>query len=142
MNNLDTKKQAEKLFKKVDTFILSCVDSDGYPMTKAVVPNRHRESLNEMYFATNTSSRFANAVVNNSKASVYFYNRGISWKGCYLKGEMEIIDDMTLKEKHWDDKYKDAYEEKSFTDPDYCLIKFIPRSGRLYADYTLEDFEI
>ena len=56
-NKTKTKEQAERLYKKVNTFILSCVDSDGYPMTKAVIPGKHRESLKELYFTTNTSSR-------------------------------------------------------------------------------------
>ena len=136
------KEQAERLYKKVDTFILSCVDPDGYPMTKAVVPGKYRESLNEMYFGTNTSSRFAAAVSKNKKASVYFYNRGIAWKGCFLKGEMEIVTDMSIKEKYWDEEYKDAYEQKSFTDPDFCLLRFTPSSGRFYEDFTIADFEI
>jgi len=33
--------------------------------------------------------------------------------GCYLKGEMEVIIDMGLKEKYWDWKYKGAYETKN-----------------------------
>ena len=43
-------KQAEHLYKKVNTFILTCVGSDGYPLTKAVVPGKYRESLKEMFF--------------------------------------------------------------------------------------------
>ncbi len=29
-------------------------------------------------------------------------------------------------------KGKDAYAEKSYTDPDFCLLKFVPESGRFY----------
>jgi len=138
------KQKAELLHKKVNTFILSCVGADGYPLTKAVVPGKHRESLSELYFATNTSSKFAEAVSNNAKASVYFYSRKsiIIWKGCYLKGDMEIVTDMDVKKRFWENKYKSAYEEQSYTDPDYCLLKFTPKSGRFYANFKLEDFEI
>ena len=136
------REKAEQLHKKVNTFLLSCVGSDGYPLTKAVVPGKYRESLNEMYFGTNTSSRFAAAVSKNKKTSVYFYSKKIAWKGCFLKGEMEIVADMSTKEKYWDEKYKDAYEQKSYTDPDFCLLRFTPSSGRFYADFTIADFEI
>ena len=140
---MNTREKAEKLFKKVDIFILSCVDSNGYPMTKAVVPNKHRESLNEMYFATNTSSKFAAEISKNKKASVYFYRKGVfAWEGCYLKGNMEIVTDLEIKERNWDEKFKDAYPEKSFTDPDYCVLKFVPSRGRLYANYTIEEFDL
>jgi len=136
--------QAHKLHQKVSTFILSCVGADGYPLTKAVVPAIHRESLSELYFATNTSSKFAAAVSQNPKASVYFYSRKLIfvWKGCYLRGEMEIVTDMAVKERYWDKKYKGAYESGAFTDPDYCLLKFTPKSGRYYANFKIEDFEV
>lgn len=45
---MDTNKmieKAEKLNKSVNTFILSCVGEDGFPMTKAVAPGRYRESI-------------------------------------------------------------------------------------------------
>jgi len=137
------KEKAERLHKKVNTFILSCVGADGYPLTKAVVPGKHRESLSELYFCTNTSSKFVTEISRNPKSSVYFYSRKlILWQGCFLKGDMEIIADMSIKEKFWDNKYKGAYEEQSFTDPDFCVIRFTPKSGRLYANFTIADFEV
>ena len=140
---MTTKEQADKLHKKVSTFILSCIDSDGYPLTKAVVPAPHRESIDEIYFGTNVTSKFAQAIAKNPKASVYFYSKKLIfvWLGCYLKGDMEIVTDMAVKEKYWDPKYKSAYETQKFTDPDYCLLKFTPKQGRHYANFKLEDFE-
>ncbi|MCL2206433.1 MAG: pyridoxamine 5'-phosphate oxidase family protein [Treponema sp.] len=140
---MEARERAERLHKKVNTFILTCVGSDGYPMTKAVVPGKHRESLGELYFCTNTSSRFAAEISKNPKSSVYFFSRKIVWyKGCLLKGHMEIVADMDIKKKYWQGIFKDAYPQKSFTDPDFCVLKFIPTSGRFYADFTITDFEI
>lgn len=139
---MTVKEQAEKLYKSVNTFILSCVGEDGYPLTKAVVPGKFRESLNELYFCTNTSSRFARAIAVSSKASVYFYSRKLIWKGCLLIGNMEIVNGMAEKEKFWQSKFKNAYAEKSFTDPDFCLLKFTPLSGRFYSWYKPKDFII
>ena len=140
---MTTVEKAEKLHRQVNTFFLSCVGSDGYPLTKAVVPGKYRESLNELYFCTNTSSKFAVEISKNPKASVYFCSRKIIWfKGCFLKGDMKIVTDLSLKEKYWQNMYKNAYPQKSFTDPDFCVLKFIPTSGRLYADFTIEDFEM
>jgi len=140
---MTAQQKAERLHRKVNTFILSCVGADGYPLTKAVVPGKYRESLDVLYFATNTSSNFAAAISENPKANVYYYSRKfIVWKGCSLKGEMEIVTDLSVKERYWQEKFKAAYEENSFTDPDFCLIKFTPKSGRFYANFTLEDFEI
>ncbi len=139
---MTVKEKADKLYKHVNTFILSCVDEEGYPHTKAVVPGKFRDGIAEMYFCTNTSSEFAAAVSGNSKACVYFYSRKIVWEGCMLKGRMEIVSDMGLKEKYWQDKFKNAYAEKSFTDPDFCLLKFTPSSGRYYALFRPQNFTL
>ena len=136
------KQKAEKLYKKVNTFILTCIGSDGYPLTKAVVPGKYRELVDEMYFCTNTSSRFTAEIIKNPKASVYFYSRKLVWKGCMLKGKMEIVSDISVKKKYWQNKFKGAYTEKSHTDPDFCVLKFIPETGRYYSWYKPEDFQI
>lgn len=139
---MTAKQQAEKLFKSVNTFIISCVDAEGYPHTKAVVPGKIREDINEMYFCTNTSSKTAQILQSGSKASVYFYERGLFWKGCLLKGDMEIVDDIRQKEKFWQNAFRNAYPEHSYTDPDFCLLKFTAKSGRFYSNFHPQDFEV
>lgn len=136
------KEKAEKLYRSVNTFILTCVGADGYPLTKAVLPGKYRESLEELYFCTNTSSKFVGEIGKNPKVSVYFYSRKLIWKGCLLKGNMEIVTNMDIKEKYWQNKFKNAYPQKSFTDPDFCVLRFVPTSGRFYSWYKPEDFEI
>ena len=139
---MGAREKVEKLHRRVNTFILSCVDEDGYPLTKAVVPAIHRTSLGEIYFGTNASSNFVKAIMRSSKSCVYFYTRVGIWKGCFMKGDMEIVNDMRVKEKYWDKKYKNAYSQKTFTDPDYCLLKFTPKGGRFYSWFNIEDFEM
>lgn len=139
---MTTREKAEKLYRNVNTFILTCVGEDGYPLTKAVVPGKHRESLKELYFCTNTSSKFVAEIIKNTKASVYFYSRGIVWKGCLLKGDMEIVEDMRIKEKYWQNKFKNAYPQKSFAAPEFCVLRFVPKSGRFYSWYKPNDFAI
>ena len=137
------KEKAERLHRKVNTFFLSCVGSDGYPLTKAVVPGKYRESLKELYFCTNTSSKFASEIIKNPKSNVYFYSRKVIWfKGCMLKGDMVIVTEMDIKEKYWSILYKNAYPQKSFTNPDFCVLRFTPTQGRFYSDFKLADFEI
>jgi len=137
------KEKAEKLHKKVGTFIITCVSADGYPLSKAVVPGKYRNSIKEIFFCTNTSSKFAQEISNNPKSSVYFFSKiFFSWKGCMLKGNMEIVSDMEIKKKYWQNLYKDAYPEKSYTDPDFCVLKFSTISGRFYSNFTIEDFVV
>jgi len=137
------KEKAEHLHKKVGTFIITCVGADGYPLTKAVIPGKIRDSIKEIFFCTNTSSKFAHEISRNPKSSVYFFSKILlSWKGCMLKGNMEIVLDIELKRKYWQNLYKDAYPEKLFTDPDFCLLKFSTISGRFYSNFKIEDFVV
>ena len=136
------KQKAEKLYKNVNTFILTCIGTDGYPLVKAVVPGKHRDSIHEMYFCTNTASKFTAGIIKNPQASVYFYTRKLIWKGCMLKGKMEIVSDLAVKERYWQNKFRNAYQKKSYTDPDFCVLKFIPKAGRFYSWFKPEDFEI
>lgn len=137
------REQAEHLYRDVDVFMLSCVDLDGYPLTKAVVPGKYRERLNKMYFSTNTSSKFVDAIIQNEKSNVYFFRQDeTAWAGCFLKGDIEIVTDMGVKEKYWLEDYKDAYAQGVFTDPDYCLLEFTPNAGRLYTGESIEDLII
>ena len=140
---MTTKQKAIKLYKKVNTFIISCVGDEGFPLTKAVVPPKYRDSLKEIYFCTNTTSRFVSEIKTNPKSSVYFYKRGLFiWEGCYMTGTMELVIDKSIKEKYWQNKYKGAYSEKGIDCPDYCVLRFFPKKGRYYSWYNLEDFEI
>ena len=59
-----------------------------------------------------------------------------------LKGNMEIVSDMETKSKYWQNKFKDAYPKKSYTDPDFCVLKFVPVCGRFYSWYKVYDFEV
>lgn len=138
---MSTKQEAEKLYKKVNTFIITCIDQDGFPHTKAVVPGKHRDSLKEIYFCTNTSSEFASTVAKNPKTSVYFYTRNLIWKGCLLTGNMQIVSDMKIKEKYWQPAFKNAYPKGNFTDPDFCVLKFTPTAGRFYSNYKPQNFK-
>jgi len=92
--------EVTKLYKRVRNIILCGTDEDGFPTAKAVLPSNSRISLSEMYFCTNTSSEFVKRIANNCKSSVYFFDP-IFYKGCLLKGEMEIVDDNELKAKFW-----------------------------------------
>jgi len=55
---------------------------------------------------------------------------------------MEIVTDMNIKEKYWQSKFKNAYPQKSFIDPDFCVLRFTLNSGRFYSWYKPEDFEV
>jgi general stress protein 26 len=139
---MNAKQNAEKLHKKVNTFVLTCVGNDGHPLVKAVCPVKHRENMGEIYFCTNTSSEFASGIADDPKASVYFFKRLPVYEGCSLKGSMHIVTDMEIKKRMWRNRYKNAYPERSYTDPDFCVLCFKAHAGRYYRWFKVDDFEM
>lgn len=135
----------EKIAKFIDrqhvSFIAS-VDKDGFPNVKAMLRPRKRNGLKEFYFSTNTSSMRVKQFCNNPAASIYFYRKGlIKYTGVMLKGTMEVLTDQETKDKIWR-RGDTIFYKKGVTDPDYCVLKFTAKSGRIYCDLKTESFEI
>lgn len=78
----------------------------------------------------------------NPNASIYFYHKGfIHYKGIMLRGKMEILTNQNIKNMIWKKGDKIFYK-KGVTDPDYCVLKFIAKSGRYYCDLKTQNFKI
>lgn len=58
-----------------------------------------------------------------------------------LIGRMEVLEDPASKEMIWQEG-DTMYYPKGVTDPDYCVLKFVAVSGRYYANFHSEIFEI
>lgn len=136
----DVEKTIGNLIDKVSVSIISSVDSDGFPNTKAMLPPRKREGIKYIYFTTNTSSMRVKQYIDNRKASVYFYDKRF-FRGIMLKGTMEVLQDSETKEMIWRDG-DELYYPGGVTDPDYCVLKFRAQSGRYYSNFKSEDFII
>jgi general stress protein 26 len=128
------------LIDKTSISIISSVDSEGYPNTKAMLPPRMREGIKYIYFSTKTSSMRVKQYTENSKACVYFYDKRL-FRGVMLKGTMEVLQDTKSKDMIWRDG-DEMYYPKGITDPNYCVLKFTAESGRFYSDLKSEDFQI
>ena len=134
--------KVSKLIDKAKVSIISSVDGEGFPNTKAMLKPRIRNGLREFYFSTNTSSNRVSQYEKNSKACIYFYYKGkIKYEGVMLKGIMEVLKDQEIKDKVWK-KYDYLFYRKGKTDPDYCVLKFTAESGRYYCDLETESFDI
>ena len=64
----------ENFIDKATTCLISSVDEEGFPQTRAMLGIRYREGIKEFYFTTNTSSQKVQQFRANEKASVYFYD--------------------------------------------------------------------
>ena len=74
------------LIDKAGVSIISSVDGNGFPNTKAMLPPRKREGIKHFYFTTNTSSMRVSQYLENPKACVYFFDKRF-FRGCYVERE-------------------------------------------------------
>lgn len=120
--------------------IIASIDEAGFPNLKAMLKPRENDGLRTFYFTTNTSSRRVEHYLNNCKASIYFYD-GRLFQGIMLKGEMEVLQDQSIKDRIWRDG-DGVYYSKGVTDDDYCVLKFTTSSCRIYGNFKSDDFEV
>ena len=128
-----TKDQAFEFIKEQKTAMISSVDEDGFPNTKAMLSPRKIDG-SDFYFTTNTSSMRAAQYNANEKACIYFYKRGrFSYTGVMFVGTMQVLTDQSIKDEIW--RAGDTmFYKKGKTDPDYCVLKFTAAKCRVYKD--------
>jgi general stress protein 26 len=136
----DAGKTIGNLIDKAGVSIISSVDEDGFPNTKAMLPPRKREGIKHIYFTTNTSSMRVKQYTANPKACVYFFDKRF-FKGVMLRGAMEVLKDSASKKMIWKPG-DEMYYPKGVTDPDYCVLKFTAQNGRYYSNFKSENFEV
>ena len=135
-------KEIERFIGKQDVSFVCSVDDDGFPNVKAMLKPRKRNGLKEFWFSTNTSSMRVRQYLENPRASIYFYHKGlIRYEGVMLKGTMEVLTDQATKDMIWR-KGDSVFYKKGVTDPDYCVLKFTAESGRYYKDLKTESFTV
>ncbi len=128
-----TKEQVFEFIKRQKTAIISSVDSEGFPNTKAMLSPRKIDG-NDFYFSTNTSSLKVAQYNADEKACVYFYKRGLfSYMGVMLVGRMQVLTEQSIKDEIWQAGDTMFYKEGK-TDPDYCILKFSALKCRVYKD--------
>jgi general stress protein 26 len=133
-------KTTSLIIEKSGKAIISSVDEDGYPNSKAMLKPRKVVDTKVFYFTTNTSSMRVGQYKNNPKASIYFFDARF-FRGVMLKGKMEVMEDQKTKDEIWLDG-DTIYYPKGVTDPDYCVLKFTAETGRLYQNFESENFKI
>ncbi len=136
----DAEKTIGNIIDKASISIISSVDENGFPNSKAMLPPRKREGTKHLYFTTNTSSMRTKQYLNNPKACVYFFDKRF-FKGVMLKGTMAVLQDSVSKEMIWREG-DEMYYSKGVTDPDYCVLRFTTKNGRYYSNFKSENFEV
>ena len=136
----DASKTIGNLIDKASISIISSVDEDGFPNSKAMLPPRKREGIKHVFFTTNTSSMRVGQYLHNEKACIYFFDKRF-FKGVMLRGIMEVLQDSASKETIWK-QGDEMYYPQGVTDPDYCVLKFTAQNGRYYSNFKSENFEV
>ncbi len=132
-NDIITKEEILKFIKKQKTSIITSVDNEGYPWTRALIGPRYIDD-DSIYFATYTSSNKVKHYYQNSKACVYFYEKGKNYQGVMLKGTMDILLDQETKNKFWLSFYQRFYK-KGINDPEYCILKFNYKDAIWFSNF-------
>ena len=127
------------LIDKAGVSIISSVDEDGFPNSKAMLPPRKREGIKHIFFTTNTSSMRVKQYTKNPKACVYFFDKRF-YRGVMLRGTMKVLCDSASRQSIWKDG-DEMYYPKGVTDPDYCILRFTAQNGRYYSNFKSENFE-
>ncbi len=130
-----------KFIKKRKVSFIASIDENGFPNLKAMLrPRKIKEK--EIWFSTNTSSLRVNQYLENNKASIYFYKKGIfRYVGVMLIGIMEVLTDDVSKRTIWR-KGDTIFYKKGVTDPDYCVLKFTALKCRYYRDLKTKNIDI
>ena len=135
-----TKEQLIEFISQQKTAFLASVNSEGYPVVRAMLAPRVIDGT-DFYFSTNTSSSKVKQFTENSKACVYFYKRGrFKYQGATVTGTMSVCTDQETKDLIW--RVGDTlFYRQGKTDPDYCVLKFTCQKAEYYCDFKIEKFE-
>jgi len=143
MDVKEAKKLSFELMESSKAIYLTTIDSEGYPITRAMFNLRNIEQFPEfskffnelenpfeIYISTNTASSKTSHIKKNPKISVYFCEPEL-FKGVMFGGDVEFIKDKNIKRQIWLDWW-DKYYLKGLEDPDYTLFRLKPKVAHVY----------
>lgn len=76
---------------KSNMTLISYIDVEGNPITKAMLKPREHEGIQTFWFSTNTSSNKVKFFRKNPKASIYFVDKRF-FRGVSLIGTVEVLE--------------------------------------------------
>ncbi|MFX0010586.1 MAG: pyridoxamine 5'-phosphate oxidase family protein [Candidatus Hermodarchaeota archaeon] len=139
-----------ELMKSSKAVYLSTINTEGYPITRAMSNvrniihypqlidffNRHVNPF-VIYLSTNTSSSKIAQIYNNHKVSAYYCDPE-NQMGVLFSGIINLVEDIDIKREFFlDSSFR--YYPKGVMDPDYTILKINPNAAALY--YKSENVE-
>lgn len=145
-------KKGQELIEKSQAAYLTTVNSKGYPETRAMLnlknPKLYPDLIDffkktdktELYFTTNTSSAKIKQIEENNAVSVYYCDP-VAWHGFLYQGDIEIINDSSVKHAIWLDSWTMYYPEGKDSQ-DYAVLKLKPKYIKSYYKFHQSQIEI
>lgn len=134
-----TKRMILSIIKTAESVFLSTIDSDGAPVTRAML-NLPDNSLEKIWFTTNTSSRKVKQIQKNEQGSAYFC-LPMKWKGVLLQGTVSVVESLEMKHQIWQPNWS-IYYPIGVEDPDFTLLLLQPEKGFLYNQMQKSEFQL
>lgn len=127
----ETTKSIIDIIKACDSVQLCTNRLDGYPETRHVMNgmNQNIEAIDLRFVTIKDSPKYLQLQKNNN-CCLYYFNPETR-HAVRLFGQMENVTDINEKEKYWQDKYAD-FGFTGFDDPNFALLKFIPKMYKFY----------
>lgn len=127
---MDIKEKAAQMVATAQVITVASIDENGYPRPVAMVKIKDQDGA--IYVSTGTSSAKTAHFKANPKAGVSIVRGGDS---IVYTGEMEIVKDEALKRSLWSDWMLEHFAG-GVEDPEYCVLKFTPKSATYWIDNT------
>lgn len=125
---MNIQEKAAALVAAAQIVTLASIDENGYPRPVALV--KLKDNQGAIYMATGNSSAKTAHFRANSKAGISIVEGENS---VVYTGDIEIVTDSAVKKSLWDD-WMLPHFPGGVEDPEYCVLKFTPRSYTYWID--------
>lgn len=125
---MNIEEKAAQIVAAAEVVTVASIDENGYPRPVAMV--KLKDKNRGIYFSTGTSTAKVAHFKANSKAGISIVEGENS---VVYTGEMEIVTDQRIKESLWDD-WMLPHIPGGVTNPQYCVLKFTPKSSTYWID--------
>jgi len=122
-------RDALDLADRAEFLMLTTLDGDGYPETRAMLAMGH-DALKTFWLSTNTSSHKVAQIQADARACVYLVD-GEAFRGLSLVGRVVVLQDAASKERLWREGFE-RYYPQGVTDSDYAVLRFTAERGEYY----------
>lgn len=153
MSDINIKVASLKLLESADAAYVTTLDEEGYPQTRCMFNLRNTQKFPKLIdvfkdhkddfmvlLTTNTSSEKITQIRKNPAVCVYLCKPD-RFHGLMLSGNMEIVDDRTLKEALWH-KGWERYYPKGPHDPDHTVLRLYPIKAKGWYESHTFAFEL